>query len=438
MDTQRIRRRSFLKGTAAVAAALSFPFVSVRNVLGANERLNIAAIGAGGKGAVDVGGCDGENIMALCDVDEKNAAPTFQKYPNAKRFKDFRVMLDKEKSIDAVTVSTPDHMHFPAAMWAMRLKKHVYVQKPLTHTVEEARLLTEAARKYKVATQMGNQGHSDKWLRRNVELVQAGVLGQVREAHCWTDRPIWPQGVNRPGATTPVPDSLDWDLWLGVAPKRPYAPDYVPFKWRGFWDFGTGALGDMGCHVYDMPYWALKLGAPTSVVAEQEGLTQESPPKSSTITYEFAQRGNLVPAKFVWYDGGRKPSADLVKGKKLPTNGVILVGDKDTLYVPSYWGKGEFLSGAKYEDFANVAETLPKKPNWDRCHYEEWIAACKGGPKAYSNFDESGPLTEMILLGNIALRTGRKIEWDVKKMKIAGDKEATRLLSKEYRKGWGV
>ncbi len=438
MQTQRIHRRSFLKRTAAATAILSFPFVSVRNVLGANDRLNIAAIGAGGKGAVDVAGCDGENIFALCDVDEKNAGATFQKYPNAKRFKDFRVMLDKEKSIDAVTISTPDHMHFPAAMWAMRLKKHVYVQKPLTHTVEEARLLTEAARKYKVATQMGNQGHSDKGLRRNVELVQAGALGQVREAHCWTDRPIWPQGVNRPSATPPVPDSVDWDLWLGVAPKRPYSPDYVPFKWRGFWDFGTGALGDMGCHVYDMPYWGLKLGAPTSVTAEQEGMTKESPPKASTITYEFAQRGNLVPAKFVWYDGVRKPSADLVKGKKLASNGVILVGDKDTLYIPSYWGKGEFLSGKKYEDFSAMPETLPKSDNFDRCHYDEWIAACKGGPKAYSNFDESGPLTEMILLGNIALRAGRRIEWDARKLKVTNDKEAHRLVSKDYRRGWGV
>jgi predicted dehydrogenase len=438
MQTQPIPRRSFLKRAAATTAVLSFPFVSTRNVLGANERLNIAAIGAGGKGSVDVAGCDSQNIFALCDVDEKNAAGTFNKYPKAKRFKDFRVMLDQEKSIDAVTISTPDHMHFPAAMWAMRLKKHVYVQKPLTHTVEEARLLTETARKYKLATQMGNQGHSDKGLRRNVELVQAGVLGQVREAHCWTDRPIWPQGVNRPGATPPVPDTLDWDLWLGVAPKRPYSPDYVPFKWRGFWDFGTGALGDMGCHVYDLPYWALKLGAPTSVTADQEGMTKESPPKASTVTYEFAQRGNLVPARFVWYDGGRKPSADLVKGKKLPTNGVILVGDKDTLYVPSYWGKGEFVSGAKYEDFTNVAETLPKKDDFDRCHYEEWISACKGGPKAYSNFDESGPLTEMILLGNIALRAGYKIEWDAKKLKVTNDKEANRLVRKKYRKGWGL
>jgi predicted dehydrogenase len=438
MEIQNLRRRSFLKRTAVATAALSFPFVSARNVLGANERLNIAAIGAGGKGSVDVAGCDGENIYALCDVDEKNAAGTFKKYPNAKRFKDFRVMLDREKSIDAVTISTPDHMHYPAAMWAMRMKKHVYLQKPLTHTVEEARRLTEAARKYKVATQMGNQGHADKGLRRNVELVQAGVLGQVREAHCWTDRPIWPQGVNRPEAFAPVPDSLDWDLWLGVAPKRPYSPDYVPFKWRGFWDFGTGALGDMGCHVYDMPYWALKLGAPTSVVAEQQGMTKESPPKSSTVTYEFAQRGTLAPAKFVWYDGGRKPSADLVKGRKLASNGVILVGDKDTLYVPSYWGKGEFLSGAKYEDFSGVAESLPKQDNWDRCHYDEWLTACKGGPKAYSNFDESGPLTEMILLGNIALRTGRRIEWNAKKLKVTNDKEADRLVSKEYRRGWGV
>lgn len=438
MYIQSLPRRSFLKRTAAASAALSFPFVSLRNVLGANNRLNIAAIGAGGKGSVDVAGCDSENIVALCDVDQKNAVGTFQKHPNAKRFKDFRVMLDRVKGVDAVTVSTPDHMHFPAAMWAMRLKKHVYVQKPLTHTVEEARRLTEAAHQYKVATQMGNQGHSDQGLRRNVELVQAGVLGQVREVHCWTDRPIWPQGIDRPSATPPVPDMLDWDLWLGVAPKRSYSPDYVPFKWRGFWDFGTGALGDMGCHVCDMPYWALKLGAPTSVVAEHEGMTKESPPKSSTITYEFPQRGTLVPTKFVWYDGGRKPSAELVKGGKLPTNGVILVGDKDTLYVPSYWGKGEFISGANYEDFSSIPETLPKKDNFDRCHYEEWIAACKGEPEAHSNFDESGPLSEMILLGNIALRAGHKIDWDAKKLRITNDREANRLVRKQYRKGWAV
>src|SRR5262245_7870482 len=444
MNIHSTSRRSFLKRTAITTATLSFPFASVRNVLGANNRLTIGAIGAGGKGAVDVAGCDSENIIALCDVDEKNAADTYKKHPNAKHYKDFRIMLEKEKSIDAVTVSTPDHMHFPAAMMAIKLRKHVYCQKPLTHTVAEARQLVEAARKYKVATQMGNQGHSDRVLGRNVELVPAGVIGQVREAHCWTDRPIWPQGINRPTDTVPVPTTLDWDLWLGVAPWRPYSPAYVPFKWRGFWDFGTGALGDMGCHVYAMPFWALNLGAPTGVVAEQEGMTEESPPKWSIITYEFPERrGNgknnsLVPAKFVWYDGGKKPSADLVKGKKLPTNGVILVGDTDTLYVPSYWGKGEFLSGAKYDDFNSVPETLPKADNFDRRHYEEWIAACKGGPKPYSNFDNSGPLTEMVLLGNVALRAGKSIEWDANRLKVTNDRSANQFLTKKYRKGWGV
>jgi predicted dehydrogenase len=439
MNSHPLSRRGFVKRSALVAGAVSFPFISVRNVLGANSRLNIAGIGSGGKGSVDVGGCDSENIIALCDVDDGRAAGTFKKYPNAKRYRDFRVMLEKEKSIDAVTVSTPDHMHFPAAMWAMRMRKHVYCQKPLTHTIREARWLAEAARKYKVATQMGNQGHSDAKLRRNVELVQAGVLGQVREVHCWTDRPIWPQGISRPSQTPPppIPEGLDWDLWLGVAPERPYSPAYVPFNWRGFWDFGTGALGDMGCHVMDMPFWALKLGSPTTVEAQQEGMTSESAPRSATITYEFPARGPLPPVKFVWYDGGRKPSASLVKGGALDTNGVILVGEKDSM-IAGYWGAARFNSGATYEDFKSVSETLPKGSNFDRCHYEEWINACKGGPKAFSNFDNSGPLTETVLLGNVALRAGAKIEWDARHLKIKNLPEANRLLGKQYRKGWKV
>ncbi len=438
MNSSLITRRRFVKHTALVAGALSFPFISNRNVLGANNRLNVAGIGAGGKGAVDVAGCDSENIIALCDVDDKNAAGTYKKYPGAKRYRDFRVMFDQEKSIEAVTVSTPDHMHFPAAMWAMRLRKHVYCQKPLTHTVREARLLTEAARRYKVATQMGNQGHSDAKLRRNVELIQSGVLGNVREVHVWTDRPIWPQALLRPTEAPAVPETLDWGLWLGVAPRRPYSPAYVPFKWRGFWDFGTGALGDMACHCMDLPYWALKLDAPISVFAQQEGMTAESAPRWSIITYEFPARENLPAVRFIWYDGGKLPSANLVKGRKLEPNGVIMVGDKDTLYVPSYWGPGLFLSGAKYEDFASIPEKFPKCANFDRCHYEEWINACKGGTPALSNFDYAGPLTEMVLLGNVTMRAGARIDWEAKRLKVTNLPEAGRYVTKKYRRGWKV
>lgn len=434
-----VNRRQFLQRGTLATAALAFPFVASRNVLGANNRLNVAAIGAGGKGAVDVDGCSGENLVALCDVDDANAAGTFKKHPGARRFRDFRVMLEKEgRSIDAVTVSTPDHMHAPAALMAMKLGKHVYCQKPLTHTVQEARMLLQEAHRTKVATQMGNQGHSNPGLRRLVELVQGGVLGEVREVHCWTDRPIWPQGIPRPSATPPVPASLDFELWLGVAPVRPYSPEYVPFKWRGFWDFGTGALGDMACHVMDLPFWALNLTAPVSVEALSSEVTRESAPKSATILYDFPANGPRGPLRMIWYDGGRKPSDHLVKGRELAGNGVVIVGSKDTLYVPSYWGDGLFLSGAKTADFASVPEKFKKHADFDRAHYQEWIDACKGGPKALSNFDASVPLTEAVLLGNIALRTGRRLQWDSKRMKIPNAPEAEAYLTKTYRPGWGL
>src|SRR5687767_2118149 len=244
-----MNRREFLGASAAAGAALAFPMIVPSRAWGANERLNVAAIGCGGKGEVDINGVSDQNVVALCDVDEAHAATMFNRYADARHYADFREMLDKEaKNIDAVTVSTPDHTHAPAAVRAMRMGKHVYCQKPLTHTAAEARLMRDVAREHKVATQMGNQGHSDVGLRRNVELIRAGVIGEVREAHVWTDRPIWPQGVERPKDTPSVPAHLDWDLWLGPAPQRPYHPAYVPFKWRGWWDFGTGALGDMACH----------------------------------------------------------------------------------------------------------------------------------------------------------------------------------------------
>jgi len=384
---------------------------------------------------------DNENIYALCDVDEVNAAGSLRKYEKAKRFKDFRVMLEKEGShIDAVTVSTPDHMHAPAALMAMKMGKHVYCQKPLTHTVYEARLMAETARQRKVATQMGNQGHCNPDTRRLVELIQSGVLGKVSAIHVWTDRPgnWWPQGIERPEGMPLVPSTLDWDLWLGVAPSRPYQPAYVPFKWRGFWDFGTGALGDMACHCMDLAFFSLKLGAPGSIEAQSSGVNGETAPVWSIIQYEFPGPNGRPPVKLTWYDGGKKPSADLVKGRGLESNGIILIGDKDTLYVPNYWGSGSFLSGAKVEDFKNISESLPRPPGFERNHHQEWLNACKGGPKALSNFDYSGPMTEAVLLGNVALRVGKKILWDSKKLKVTNVPEANSYLRTEYRTGWKV
>ncbi len=439
MNPHSLTRRQFVKRSAVVGAALAFPFVARRTVLGANNRLNIAGIGVGGKGASDIANVDNENIYALCDVDEARAAETSKKYPQAKWFKDFRVMLEKEGgNIDAVTVSTPDHMHALAALMAMKMGKHVYCQKPLTHTVHEARQMAEVARQHKVATQMGNQGHCHPDTRRLVELIQAGVIGKVGEIHVWTDRPgnWWPQGIERPKETPPVPPTLDWDLWLGAAPWRPYHPAYVPFKWRGFWDFGTGALGDMACHCMDLAFFSLKLGAPTSVQAQSSGVNNETAPSWSVITYEFPADGARPATKLIWYDGGKKPAADLVKGAELSSNGIVLVGDKDTLYVPNYWGAGSFLSGAKMEDFKNVPETLPKPPGFERNHHEEWLNACKGGPKALSNFDYAGPMTEAVLLGDVALRAGKKILWNSEKLTVTNAPEANQYLRTEYRKGW--
>ncbi len=437
MNNPPLTRRQFVKRAALVASALSFPFVASRNVLGANDRLNIAGIGVGGKGASDISNVDYENIYALCDVDEVRAGESVRRYPNAKRYQDFRILLEKEgRNIDAVTVSTPDHMHAPAAIMAMKMGKHVYCQKPLTRTVHEARQMAEIARQHKVATQMGNQGHSHPETRRLVELIQAGVLGKVREVHVWTDRPIWPQGIDRPSDTPAAPKTLDWDLWLGVAPWRPYHPAYVPFNWRGFWDFGTGALGDMACHNMDIAFFSLGLRDPVSVQAESSGVNRETAPKWSVITFDFPGRGDLAPVKMVWYDGGKRPARDLVKNKELPGNGVILVGDKETLFVPNYWGGGSFVSGAKVDDFKNVAETLPKPADFEKDHHREWINACKGGPKSLSNFDYAGPMTEAVLLGNVALRAGGKILWDAKTLKVTNLPEANQHIHAEYRKEW--
>ena len=440
--SSRITRRSFLRrsSTAATAAAVAFPFFSARNVLGANSKLNIVCVGVGGKGSVDTAGVASENLVGLCDVDSQRLAAAAKKYPQAKTFADWRVMFDQlGKQFDAVTISTPDHTHFLPAYRAVKERKHVYCQKPLTHTVWEARTLAEAARKAGVATQMGNQGISHPKLRRDAELVKAGVLGNIRELHCWTDRPgkWWKQGIQRPTEFPKTPEHINWDLWIGPAPYRPYHPSWGHFSWRAWWDFGTGAPGDMGCHLLNLAALAMDFRDPIAIEAKSEGANDETGPIWSEVKWDFPALGKQPAFKFFWYDGGRLPSADLFPGQKFGDNGVIVVGDKDSM-LTNYEGGGSFKSGAGYDDFKSIPATLPKRPNWDRCHYEEWIDACKGGPKAYSNFDVAGPVTEVVLLGNVALRAGKRIEWDAKKLKVTNDKEANRFLKTEYRKGWRI
>jgi len=444
-----IHRRKFL-----AASALSFTIVP-RHVLGGkgqtapSERVNIGGIGAGGQGGGDIGAvaANGANIVALCDVDERVAAGTFKRFPKARRYKDFRVMLEKEsKNIDAVTVGTPDHIHAPATMMAMRLGKHVYCEKPLTHTIYEARQLTLAAKKYKVATQMGNQGHATEGARLTNEWIQAGTIGTVREVHVWTDRAglYWPQGIATPTGSDPIPKELDWDLWLGPAPKRPYLSTYVPKMWRGWWDFGTGALGDMGCHIIDHPVWALQLGHPTSVESrvpfvgslfKDNKINRDSFPHAAITYFEFPARGKQPAVRMTWYDGGLMPQkpAEMSKQQKLPANGVLYVGSKGKMFHGSHGGMPQLLPG----DLIDAAKTVPKTMARSVGHHKEWLVACKGGKKAISDFSYSGPLTEIVLLGNLGLRApGRKLMWDGKNMKITNAAELNQFVHKEYRKGW--
>ncbi len=432
-------RRRFLRD-AALASTLAFPFIHRLPVLGANARLNIASIGVGGKGWTDVTQCDSENIVALCDVDDRRADAAFKRFPNARRFRDFRQMFDQMgREIDAVTVSTPDHMHFIPAMWAIQRGKHVYCQKPLTQTIQEARLLTAAAAQKKVATQMGTQGRSHPATRRDAELVRGGAVGTVSEVHCWTDRPgpWWKQGVQRPSDAPAVPSGLDWDLWLGGAPERPYHPAYVPFAWRGYWDFGTGALGDMGCHLLNVPDLALQIREATRVEAVSEGMTAESAPVTSTVRWDIAARGLRPAFRLFWYDGGKRPNPSLFPGRALPENGVLVVGDKDTM-LTNYEGGASFRSGRTYADFKDIAELFPKAgaKEWEHAHYAEWIQAAKGGPKTLSGFEATGPMTEVVLLGNVALRARAPIEWNARKLKVTNLDSANQWVGHGYRRGW--
>ena len=442
MRKKRASRRQLLKGAAA--SAFAFTFVPGR-VWGANERVRVGCIGIGGKGASDVAdiAAAGADIVALCDVDDnrrgrkrKDARETYGK---ATFDRDFRVMLEKHANrLDAVSVSTPDHTHCHAAVMAMRMGKHVYCQKPLTHSISEARLMAETAKKYKVATQMGNQAHAGEPIRRAVEWIRAGVIGKVHEVHTWTNRPIWPQGLSKLPTPETVPTGLDWDLWLGPVAARPYSSAYCPFKWRGWWDFGTGALGDMGCHIMDMPYWALDLKYPTTVEAEAVGNSSISGPTSAVVTYEFAAGPYSKKLKFVWYDGTNLPAAELVADCGLkPAEAakkfdLVMVGEKGKFFFKRSSTDWVITPKSIGEDFKAPTPTVPRVANED----VEWLAACQGGQPALSNFSRSGPFTEVVLLGNLAIRTGEKLQWNGPAMKATNCAAADQYIRRRYRKGW--
>ena len=499
---------SLLAGAVPVGGFGSTPSLKLMGYKSPNEKLNIASIGAGGKAASDIRGCSPtENIVALCDVDDKQAANIYKQFEKPPKYKDFRKMLDKEeKNIDAVIVTVPDFMHAVCAMACMERGKHVYVQKPLTRTIWEARMLTEAAAKYKVATQMGNQGYSNEGTRQCAEMIWNGEIGDVKTVHAWTDRPIWPQGLTEIPPPTPVPDTLDWDLWTGCSQPRPYTSGgagypnnfggyfYNPFNWRGFFDFGCGALGDMACHILGAPNMALKLGAPTSVECiKKEGASSFMFPKSSTIKFEFAARGSMPPVTLFWYDGLKQmpkidgvPEGELVgdipsgiqrpRGQngqnaqgegerprpprtgfvgqvfnyenfdammkqskesgqplRMPSpDGSLFVGDKGMITSGTYGEMTRLLPVEKMQDYRFPPELLTRSPG----HYRDWIRACKGGEPSCSNFSIAGPFTEWIVMAVISLRVEGKLEWDPQKMRFTNNNEANKYVKPFYRKGW--
>jgi predicted dehydrogenase len=450
-----LTRRHFLQGTATAAGLLVLTSTFKAGAYAANEKLNVACIGVGGRGGAHLEPAATENLVALCDVDSRHlGGAAGKKYGPEKKpftgktFNDYRKMFDEmAKEIDTVFVATPDHTHFPAAMRAIGLGKNVYCEKPLTHSIWEARTLAAAARKAKVATQMGNQGMSSEGTRLLVEYVKAGAIGKVNEVHVWTDRAApnwWAQNVSRPTYTDPVPAHIDWDLWLGVAPVRPYAEKwrdgpfqgkqvYHPFVWRGWLDFGTGALGDIACHAIGPIKWALDLGLPTVVEAKFEGGNNETYPAWSIITYEFPARGDLPPVKLVWYDGKKKPPkpAEMNPSRELPDNGSIFIGDKGKLM---FEGGPRLLPEEKMKDFKKPEPTLPRIPAGD--HHLDYFTACKGGRPACSNFDIAGPLAEAVLVGNLTLKFKNRIEWDGPNMKAKNCPEADSVIHREYRKGF--
>ena len=438
-------RRKFLGTSLGIAAgAVAFP-VGIAAASGKKKDARIASVGVAGKGWSDLLECGKDaTVVAFCDVEQGKprrrggVAAAAEKFPKARFYSDWRTMLEKEaKNLDGITVSTPDHMHAPVTMTALKKGLGTYTQKPLTRTIHEARQLTLAASEAGAATQMGNQGHNGSGYRTVVSWVRAGVIGKVKEAHTWSNRPKWPQGVDRPPKSDPVPKSLDWDLWLGVAPERPYVKDaYHAFNWRGWYDFGAGALGDMGCHIIDPVVWSLELGPAASVTCEVSDTHDETFPKWEIVRYVFSgtkhTTGDLI--EVTWYDGAKLPPSNLAllpKGEQLPANGSLFIGEKGVL-LTRHGGMPELFT----EDGRVKVDEEIIPP---RDHYVQWTQALRGEAKTTSDFDYAGPLTETVLLGTIACRfPGQQLSWDSERLKFTNHKEANDLVKQEYRKGWEV
>jgi predicted dehydrogenase len=438
-----MRRRDAVKDLAVGLSAFT---IVPRHVLGRGYRapsdtLNVACVGVGGMGFNDVRGMAGENIAVLCDIDDRSAERAFNMWPRAKRYKDFRVMFEQEPGIDAVTVSTPDHTHAAVTMMALKAGKHVYTQKPLARTVGEVRALTdEAARRPKQVTQMGNQGHALEGTRVIREWVEAGTVGVVQRVDFWTNRPIWPQGINRPLDVHHVPPTFDWNLWLGPAMERPWHPGYAHFNWRGWWDFGTGAMGDMACHLMDAAFWTLGLKYPARVIPESTSLFPETAPKSSRITFEFPAREGRPAVTLVWRDGSIFPPRPNEYGMRRPwpfdqEGGQLWIGDRGSFFAGTYGGDPTMCDEARHAEV--VAKPVPKKYPRTEGVYKEWIAAIKAGTQPGSSFaGHAGPLTEMIVLGNLAVRSGRTIELDTETGTIKTSGIPPEWVMPVYRSGW--
>jgi predicted dehydrogenase len=428
---RQITRRRFVTATAASAAGLTI----LRNgrsafSYAANEKLGIAIIGAGGRGAANLQGIKEENIVALCDVDERRAKDSFARYPDAKKYRDYRKLLDKlDRELDAVVVSTPNHIHVPASVTAMKMGKHAYCEKPLAHSVYEARLAAQVAAEKGVATQMGTQIHASENYRRVVELIRDGAIGEVRECHCWL-RGGGSAG-DRPKETPPVPEGLDWDLWLGPAPERPYHPCYVPHDWHYWWDFGGGAFGNMGCHYFDLAFWALDLRAPKTIEADGPPPHPESTPAWQHVRCNFDGRGDLPPVTLTWTHGPKKPAVfaennlpDWAWGVFVGSEGMLLANYPKHMLWPE----------DKFQDYERPEPSILPSVG----HHKEWINACKTDSPTTCNFDYAGAVTEAMLLGNIAYRTGKTLLWNAAELEIANCREANDLLRRDYREGWSL